>query len=332
MTKTKLFSFVILLIPIMFFGQTSVEIAKKGIKSTVSIVALDKISQPLGYGSGFIIDNETVVTNVHVIEGCNSAYVLINGQEKKYSVNGYLAIDKTNDLVILKVTGLIGSSLTLGSEMYPEIGEKIYAIGNPKGLNGTFSEGIVSGIRTISTNQALQITAPISPGSSGGPVLNSEGLLVGIAFASYTEGQNLNFAIPVKYLKSLKSKINTITPISTIKVEKQVKTTTTITPNISEGVSVRNIKNQSGNGQYTFSIKNNLDKSISNITILFLLYDEEGVVVDYFEETFFTNETYGEFWIKPYLAKLEDFYEYSWGKSNSDKVKARILDFKIIDN
>src|SRR5690606_18599510 len=105
-------------------------------------------SQPLGYGSGFIIDDETVVTNVHVIEGCNSAYVLLNGQEKKYSVSGYVAIDKANDLVILKVSGLYGTALNIGAEEFPEIGDKIYAVGNPKGLNGTFSEGIISGVRS----------------------------------------------------------------------------------------------------------------------------------------------------------------------------------------
>ena len=185
MNKIKRTIFLLLLVPLTIFGQTATEIAKTGIKSTVSIVALDKISQPLGYGSGFIIDNETIVTNVHVIEGSSSAYVLLNGQEKKYSVSGYVAIDKANDLVILKVSGIYGAALTLGSETFPEIGEKIYAVGNPKGLNGTFSEGIISGIRDLTTNQILQITAPISPGSSGGPVLNSSGQVVGIAFASF---------------------------------------------------------------------------------------------------------------------------------------------------
>lgn len=87
---------------------------------------------------------------------------MLNGQEKKYTVSGYVAIDKTNDLVILKVAGLYGTKLNLGPETFPEIGEKIYAVGNPKGLNGTFSEGIVSGIRELTTNQILQITAPIS--------------------------------------------------------------------------------------------------------------------------------------------------------------------------
>ncbi|MBK7035864.1 MAG: serine protease [Bacteroidetes bacterium] len=197
-----------------------------------------------GYGSGFIIDDELIVTNVHVIEGCNSAYILKNGEEKKYTVSGYVAIDKTNDLVILKVSGLSGTKVTLGNDSLPNIGEKIYAVGNPKGLNGTFSEGIISGIRKMIADEVLQITAPISPGSSGGPVLNSNAQVVGIAFASFTEGQNLNFAIPVKYLLILKTKMGSLTALSTVKVE--LKPKTSVNTDIKEGVSIRDISVEYG--------------------------------------------------------------------------------------
>ncbi len=330
MNKIKLIILLGLVTPLTIFGQAATEIAKAGIKSTVSIVALDKIAQPLSYGSGFIIDNETIVTNVHVIEGSNSAYVLMNGQEKKYSVSGYVAIDKAKDLVILKVSGLYGTALTLGSESFPEIGEKIYAVGNPKGLNGTFSEGIISGIRDLTTNQVLQITAPISPGSSGGPVLNSSGQVVGIAFASFSEGQNLNFAIPVKYLSTLKSKIATVTPLTTVNALPK-STTTAIKSNIKEGVTVRNINFI--NGKYIeFSVKNNLGYTVSDIKILFLVYDKTGVVVDYVEKTCFETSRYSEdSGIKPYLAKSFDFSSGSVrvNASSGSYVKARVLDFKI---
>ena len=191
--KKYLFIFFVLLNVTNFLGQSPIDIAKKSIKSTVSIVALDINSQPLGHGSGFILDNELIVSNVHVVEGCNSAVVFLDGSDKRYAVNGYVAIDKPNDLIILKVPGLVGPKLNLHSEILPEIGERIYAIGNPKGLNGTFSEGIVSGMREIQSNKVIQITAPISPGSSGGPVLNATGNVIGIAFATFSSGQNLNF-------------------------------------------------------------------------------------------------------------------------------------------
>lgn len=321
--------FLTVLTPLTIFGQTTTEIAKLGIKSTVSIVALDKTLQPLGFGSGFIIDDETIVTNVHVIEGCHSAFVFLNGQEKKYSVNGYVAIDKANDLIILKVTGLFGSKLSLGSETLPEIGDKIYAIGNPKGFNGTFSEGIVSGVRDIQTNKVLQITAPISPGSSGGPVLNSNGQVVGIAFASFSEGQNLNFAIPVKYLSALMLKSTVPTSLTMVKAQPKTQKTTTISPNIKEGVTIRNLSwGCFFDHSHNFSIKNNLSATISNVRVLILVYDLTGVIVNYYEETYFKYDG-----IKPFLAKTIDCEHYKFKDSYKQgyKLKYRILDFKITE-
>jgi hypothetical protein len=328
-------------------GQTTTEIAKTGISSTVSIIGLDNISQPLSFGSGFLIDDELIATNVHVIEGSSSAYVLKNGEEKKYSVSGYVSIDRANDLVILKVSGLHGSNLSLGSNTPPEIGEKIFAVGNPKGLNGTFSEGIVSGFRNFQTNQVLQITAPISPGSSGGPVLNSSGQVVGIAFASYAGGQNLNFAVPVKYLLILKNSIGVALPISKVKPQPKLTTTTNVTPNIKEGVSVKNVVRcpdaVSPYGRICFTVKNDLPYRISDITILFLAYDKNGNVFDYTEDIFFKYKSWetddkDKGGVKPFLARTinldtrdESTPELSLDYGSIFTIKARILDFKIIE-
>jgi len=316
-----------------FFGQTAKEVAKIGINSTVSVVALDNYRQPLGYGSGFILENGLIVTNVHVIKGSKSAYVLMNGSSNKYNVSGYVAIDKANDLVILKVEGLIGKSLSLASDELPEMGERIYAIGNPKGLSGTFSEGIVSGRREIENNEIIQITAPISPGSSGGPVLNIKSEVVGIAFASYSDGQNLNFAIPVKYLKKIKTNIGQPQPISGILSKAKTTSTKSITPNIKKGVTLRNIELFSDN-YIVFSIKNNLGYRVTDIKILFLVYDKTGVVVDYVEESYFKySEYYGkDSGIKPYLAKSVDYYHGAKVNAHSASyVKARVLDFRIME-
>ncbi len=331
--KKNLLILIVLLSTLFAFGQSATEIAKNAIESTVSIVALDNTSQPLGFGSGFIIDDELIATNVHVIEGCSSSYVLVNGQQKKFKVDGYLSIDKANDLVILKVSGLKQKSMILNQGNLPEIGEKIYAIGNPKGFNGTFSEGIISGIRNFDKNQVLQITAPISPGSSGGPVLNLEGEVVGVAFATYSEGQNLNFAIPIEYLVSLKNNLGVLTPISTIK--KPIKSTKTniIKPNINEGVKIRNLAwGCSHSFSFNFSIKNNLPVSVSCIKVLLLVYDTTGIIVNYYEDTYFCGFS-KDSGIKPYLAKTTDcnhsIFEDSFKKGYI--LKARILDFTIED-
>ena len=328
MKKTLLYT--LFLYPLLVLSQSATEIAKKAIQSTVSIIALDNTAQPLGFGSGFIIGTDLVATNVHVVEGCSSAYAMVNGQQKKFKVEGYLSIDKGNDLVILKVSGLDQSEMILSSGELPEIGEKIYAIGNPKGFNGTFSEGIVSGIRNFDKNQVLQITAPISPGSSGGPVLKTNGEVVGIAFATFSEGQNINFAIPVKYLSVLKNNLGTLTPISTIKKAVNTTKANTLKPNIKEGVTIRNLTwGCFFDHSFNFSIKNNLPVTVSNIKVLVLVYDLTGVVVDYYEDTYF--EYYDG--IKPFLAKttycnnnpFRDSYKKGY------KIKARILDFKIAE-
>ena len=326
------------LFPLIGISQTTTEIAKKTIQSTVSIVALDNSLQPLGFGSGFIMDDGLIVTNVHVVEGCSSAYILVNGQEKKIKIEGYVAIDKANDLVILKVSGINQKSLELGFQEIPEIGEKIFAVGNPKGFNGTFSEGIVSGIRNFDNNQVLQITAPISPGSSGGPVLNSSGKVVGVAFASFNEGQNLNFAIPIKYVHNLLNNKISLTPISNIKKPLKSPKTSSIKPNIKEGIIIRNIVpcfDDCSPQMVSFSIKNNLPTSISNVRALILVYDNTGTIVDYNENTYIDGNGYSQDSpkeIKPFLAKTIDFSRETEIHGRKDYiVKIRILDFKIIE-
>ena len=88
MTKAKSLLFSAFFIPLISFGQTSVDIAKSAINSTISVVALDNASQPLAYGSGFIIANKLIATNVHVIEGATSAYILVNGVTRNLTVDG----------------------------------------------------------------------------------------------------------------------------------------------------------------------------------------------------------------------------------------------------
>src|SRR5439155_12805276 len=107
--------------------------------------------------------------------------------------------DFERDLALLKVAGVKAASLPLGDAGKMAIGDEVYAVGNPRGLEGTFSPGIVSGIRQTTSETLLQITAPISPGSSGGAVLNRRGEVIGIAVATIREGQNLKFAVPISY-------------------------------------------------------------------------------------------------------------------------------------
>jgi hypothetical protein len=126
----------------------------------------------------------------------------LNNSDTEYKIDGYVGLDKSVDLILLKVSTLNKPAIKLAVAT-ASIGQKVYVIGSPQGLPATISDGIISGMRDFEGNKLLQMTASISPGSSGGPVLNSIGELIGISVSQLTEGQNLNFAIPKSYLQIL---------------------------------------------------------------------------------------------------------------------------------
>lgn len=125
-------------------------------------------------------------------------------------MDGVLALDKARDIAIIKANGNDFRMLSLGDSSRLQIGEEVVAIGSPLSLESTVSNGIVSGIRTLDEGggQLLQITAPISPGSSGGPLFNMEGQVVGITTSGFENGENLNFAVPINNVKPLLKRLS----------------------------------------------------------------------------------------------------------------------------
>ena len=192
-----------------FTIQTPQQVAKKALASTVLIVMEDAKGQPLSSGSGFFVKRGMIATNLHVVEGVFNGYVKRVGMNKAYQIKNIVAMNSQQDLAVLRVSDVGAPVLPLGNSDELQIGEPVYAVGNPKGyLEGTFTEGVVSGMREFQVgNRRIQISAPISKGNSGGPVLNSKGEVIGVAVSFITEGQNLNFAIPSNYLKELLSKV-----------------------------------------------------------------------------------------------------------------------------
>ena len=184
-------------------AQTAPQIAEKALAATVYLEMQNSNGVPLGFGSGFFVRDNLIATNYHVIEGAARGTAKLVGQFSTYTIEGVTATDKTNDLALLKVTVSGIKPLPLGNSSDVKIGETVYVTGNPKGLEGTFSNGIISSRRDPYAKERLQMTAPISPGSSGGPVLNSKGEVIGISFMTLVGGQNLNFAIPSRYLTEL---------------------------------------------------------------------------------------------------------------------------------
>ena len=158
------------------------EIARKVLASTVLVVIEDAYGKELGFGSGFFICQNQIVSNWHVVKGAATGYAMQVTDGITYNIEGITAKNVKQDLVILEVSG-IGDVLPLGNSNEIQIGDPIYAAGNPKGWTGTFSEGIISGFQIRRSGKRFQITAPVSRGSSGGPLLNNKGEVIGIVYA-----------------------------------------------------------------------------------------------------------------------------------------------------
>ncbi len=195
-----------LLLPNITKAKTPSEIAKEVFPSVVLLVMADENRKPISFGSGFIVKKGVVASNYHVIKDSTLGVVKIIGREDVQAIEGVIASDTEHDLVLLAVPGIQAPPLTLSHNLDLEVGDQVFVVGNPLGLEGTFSDGMVSAIREIKSVKIIQITAPISPGSSGGPVLNSKGMVIGVATESYVAGQNLNIAIASTELKDLMDK------------------------------------------------------------------------------------------------------------------------------
>ena len=264
-------------------AQSPQQIAKKAFGSTVLLVMEDVNGQPLSLGSGFFVGRDQIASNLHVVKGAARGYAKLVGQKTKHDIKGISAIDASRDLVILKISGATAPAIPLGASGAVEVGETVFAVGNPRGLEGTFSEGIVSSVREVGTDKLLQITAPISPGSSGGPVLNSKGAVVGVAVATFRGGQNLNFAIPVDYLKDLVVKITDAKPFSQAAVrEKEASIFFNLGGQNTESVSGGSFAwtYEFTHGDYSFSLRNHLREDVRNVRCLVVFYDSQDMPIE----------------------------------------------------
>jgi S1-C subfamily serine protease len=179
------------------------DIAQRALPSVVALIMEGSISGKVSYGSGFFVTPDTVATNYHVVEGAVRGFAKIKDSKTPYPIEGFVGLDPDHDLALVKLKGITGKPLPLGNSSLLSIGDDIFAVGNPEGLEGTFSQGIVSSVRQNEGERLIQITAPISHGSSGGPVLNNQGRVIGVAVGSLVAGQALNFAIPSAALSSM---------------------------------------------------------------------------------------------------------------------------------
>jgi S1-C subfamily serine protease len=168
-----------------------------------------------GQGSGFVLDKEGhILTNYHVVEGANRGVEVTLSNKRRYPAK-IVGTDKVHDLALVQISAPDLEHVTLADSSQLSVGQKVYAIGNPFGLAGTMTRGIISSIRTLpaardsesgSIEDAIQTDAAINPGNSGGPLLNSRGEVIGINTMIASNGANqssgIGFAIPINTAKA----------------------------------------------------------------------------------------------------------------------------------
>ena len=173
-------------------------INKQYTDAIVQIVNMQN-NEPFAYGSGFIVGADgVIITNFHVIEGAHKI-IVVNKDKEEFEVRGYYILNEKKDYAILKIAGFELPIVELGNSKYTEIGDEVLAIGHPQGLSYTVTDGIISQVRNFSGSKIFQMNTAIDHGSSGGPLFNKQGKVIGITSAGF-EGEDFNFAIPINYI------------------------------------------------------------------------------------------------------------------------------------
>jgi S1-C subfamily serine protease len=205
--------------------QNNIEVYRKNIASVVNVksraVTFDffyGLVPEEGQGSGFIIDKAGhVLTNYHVIAEARQVEVVLHNR-KSYKAT-IVGTDRSHDLAVLQIKAPDLQPMTLGDSTHLQVGQKVYAIGNPFGLAGTLTRGIVSSIRSVqepdgtAIDEAIQTDAAINPGNSGGPLLNLRGEVIGInTLIASNSGQSagIGFAIPINTAKAVLNDLVTL--------------------------------------------------------------------------------------------------------------------------
>jgi S1-C subfamily serine protease len=179
------------------------EIAREQSQAVAIVEAVDDRGIVIGQGSGFVVTpGGAIVSNLHVVRGAAMVRIrLPNGD--MYKTADVVDVDDAKDIIVLKIKGFQLPTVRLGDSDRTEVGEPIVAISSPEGLPNTISTGVISGVRRLDTHRVFQITAPISNGSSGGALYDTSGAVIGIVTYVFKGGQNINFAVPINYVRGM---------------------------------------------------------------------------------------------------------------------------------
>ncbi len=181
---------------------TPSQIFSRSRASVVVIIAADQGSQNEALGSGFIVGNNRIVTNHHVLDGMSQAAVVFADGSVK-PVSNVIADSREQDLIVVTTQTGNRQPLPFGDELALQQGDSVYALGAPKGLELYFTNGIVSSFRKSNSQFLIQTTAPIAPGSSGGPLFNQAGKVVGVTSSLLADAPGIYFSVGIGDVKRL---------------------------------------------------------------------------------------------------------------------------------
>ena len=314
--------------------SATARIARENLPAVVTLVAVDEHNQPLALGSGFFITRDGVLgTNAHVVGG--AAKVIVRWRGRTGTAVKILNFVRKYDLVTVQTSFDETPSVRLADSDAVIIGQDVIVLGSPQGLEGTVSTGIVGGLRTLGNAKLLQITAPISPGSSGGPVFDAAGRVIGIATATSSRGQNLNFALPVNLLRELPP------AAITFSAAKPAAADVRESNHLKDLVYFNNIIEEFGVltegttlASLTASLQNRTTETIADVSILVVIKNPRGEILDFHMRDFKGTV------IPPGLAKQVSIPILTrgfrtWG-AGADYVRGtyeiRLLDYRVVSS
>jgi S1-C subfamily serine protease len=252
-------------------------------RSTVLLLMRDKFDNPLPMGNGFVVDKNHIVTNFHIIENSAAGTAVGNGGNNRYIITGMVAKDEKHDLAILYVEDMEIDPVSFSDSLVLNPGDPVYAISNPKGIEAATDPGIVNGIvnfkgipGAIKKDSLIQMTANVQQVGNGGPVVDKNGKVIGVAVSTDKKGIAFNFIIPFGYVQKLLDK----PPPKTISYAKTKRSKSSLLSSdwsqlLREAVIGISFKFDSNpnTGFYYFSIQNNLNKPVKNIKCLVIFYN-----------------------------------------------------------
>lgn len=366
--KQLIFSFVFLLTIIQnSFSQFAPDdIYKKCSDAVVMVFVYGSEGTLSSYGSGVIVsENGLVYTNYHVVK--NAEHIQLRNGETIYDSVKIAGFDPFADAAILKLPEGSYPYIEISNLREFPIGNIVYALGNPRGYKKTLSHGLISALRTDEYPQLIQISAPISPGSSGGALLDADGKLIGITSLTNTDAQNINFAIPV-YIFSNIGTADVDNPFENELTEKMLKTYEgTLSADFYSRVKIiseysRRYKDEAVRDEQIGRFYHNLNEEDSAIACFTRVIDRTGgdhhlyrlraesferkndtvnVLGDYERsisifstniETYISRATYYQFVLKDYRRAIEDYHKIVDLNPEHDYVYTSIADCMISMN